>query len=186
MIQINWVWLLIPVAGVILMLWILSRFQFLLLRSKGFRKLGDLTASVMHRDEKTGSRAVPDHVVELIRQGRRGEAIKAMRELSGREGGDGEATVKTWTSEDGTVHVESQTVTYETDQIPEDVRDAIRAGDMKKAMQKLRGAAQPPAKRPANTPAPPRPRRKRIARDNVIPSKEEINDPTPKPFPLDD
>lgn len=187
MIQVNWVWLGLPVAIVIAALWLISRFQVRLLRSRGLRELEGVMTSVMTREVPISQGPVPDHVVELIRQGRREEAIKAMRELAARAGADGGGDVKTWTSDDGTVHTEVRSVTYKLGDLPDDVLAAISAGDMSRAIKDLKGAkSEQPGLPPRPMPPVPTPKKRAEPAEPRIPSKDEINDPKPTPFALDD
>lgn len=187
MIQVNWIWLGLPVAIVIAALWLISRFQVRLLRSRGLRELEGVMTSVMTREVPIAQGPVPDHVVELIRQGRRDEAIKAMRELAARAGDEGGGEVKTWTSEDGRVHTEMRTVTYKAGDLSDDVLAAIGTGDMSKVIKELKGARSQPPALPANQMPPvAKPKKRAKAAVPHSPSKDEINDPTPKPFTLDD
>lgn len=160
----------------IVMLWLLSRFQFRISLHRPGRDRARWVPSTVTRADKSVKMPVPDHVMEMIKEGRHEEAMKAMRELSGAKLDDGGGEVKTWTSEDGTVHVESRSVTYASGDIPPDVRTLIRDGDVKEVMKRLRGAGVKPTA----------PTKEVVIDANAIPTRAEINDPKPKPFTLDE
>lgn len=169
-----WLCILLPLVA---FLWVLSRFQFRISLHRPGREGARWVPSTVTRAEKSVKAPMPDHVVEMIKEGRHEDAMKAMRDLTGATLDEAGGDVKTWTSDDGTVHVESRTVTFESGDIPPELIDQIRNGDLAGAVKRLRDEKSPP--RPVV--------RRSIEADRIdVPSKDEINDPTPKPFSLDE
>lgn len=169
-----WLCILLPLVA---FLWVLSRIQFRISLHRPNRDRARWVPSTVTPAEKSVNAPMPDHVVAMIKEGRHDEAMKAMRDLTGATLKDGRGEVKSWTSDDGTVHVESRTVTFETEDIPPEVIDQIRNGDVAGAIKRLREE---------KTLSPPAGRRSIESERIDVPSKDEINDPTPKPFSIDE
>lgn len=165
------------VLPVLVLVWLLSRFQFRISIHRSGADRPRWVPSKVTRADKTVKLPVPPHVQEMIKEGRHEEAMKIMRDLAGARLNNGEGEVKTWTSDDGTVHVESRSVTYEAADIPPEVVHQIRDGDLAGAVKRLQN--EKTGQRPSN-------RKSVDARRIDIPSKDEINDPKPKPFSLDE